>query len=458
MLSVSGCRGIVGASLTPEFVARYVCAFASWLIDQAGGRGAVVVGRDGRRGGEVVAQCAKAALRASGLRVIDLDVAATPTVGLMALRHKAIGGLVVTASHNPGEWNGLKPITAQGGAPAPDAAKEILDRYHAGASELVGASELGDEDADDSAAHAHVATVLESLGEIVPIDAIRARGFRVALDSVNASGARGGRMLLEALGCDVTQIHADASGVFPHTPEPTEANLAGFCEVVRSSDLDLGFAQDPDADRLALVGAQGEYIGEEYTLALAARAILGSLSDPSGACVAANLSTSRMIDDVAGSFGARVVRTPVGEANVVQGMVAGGCLLAGEGNGGVIWPVVVPIRDSLGAMALILALMTRENANLAELVAQTPSYSIVKRKQPLQGGDASRALDRIGGLFASARADRQDGLRLDFDDKSAWLHVRASNTEPILRLIAEAPTEAAADALCDEAEQAIAHG
>jgi phosphomannomutase len=457
MLSVSGCRGIVGASLTPEFVARYVCAFASWLMTQAGGRGAVVVGRDGRQGGEVIAECAKAALRASGLRVIDLGVATTPTVGLMVLRHKTIGGLVVTASHNPGEWNGLKPITAQGGAPPPDAAKEILARYQAGASALVGASELGDEDADDSAAHVHVATVLESLASVVSIDAIRARGFRVALDSVNASGARGGRMLLEAVGCQVTHVHADGSGVFPHTPEPTEANLKGFCEVVKSSGLDLGFAQDPDADRLAIVGAQGVYIGEEYTLALAARAILGSLSDPSGACVAANLSTSRMIDDAAGSFGAQVVRTPVGEANVVQGMDAGGCVLAGEGNGGVIWPVVVPIRDSIGAMALVLALLTRENASLAELVARFPSYSIVKRKQALPDGDASQALDRVGGLFAQARADRQDGLRLDFDDQAAWLHVRASNTEPILRLIAEAPTEAAADALCDEAERAIAH-
>ncbi|MFG0275214.1 MAG: phosphoglucosamine mutase [Phycisphaerales bacterium] len=455
MLSVSGCRGIVGASLTPETICRYALAAAGGM--RAGGAGPmkVIVARDGRRGGEVVAAIATGALRAAGCSVIDLGVATTPTAGVMVRRYNAAGGLVATASHNPGEWNGLKPITRDGCAPAPADAARIVEAFHAGGATLAPADALGGLDADDTAAHAHVAAVLEALSRIISIDAIKARRFRVALDSVNASGATGGRLLLEALGCDLVHLNAETSGVFPHTPEPTAENLAGLCAQVRDAKAAVGFAQDPDADRLAILDAQGGYIGEEYTLALAAWAMLGAPNAPKNAAIAANLSTSRMLDDVVARFGGRVVRTPVGEANVVEGMLREGCPLGGEGNGGVIWPEVVLIRDSLGAMALTLALAAREGKTLSELAGAIPAYAIVKRKAPIAEGLAERAFGALRTRFAGERFDDQDGLRVDIESRSAWLHVRPSNTEPILRLIAEAPTQADAEALLDEAAGAI---
>jgi phosphomannomutase len=453
MASVSGVRGIVGTSLTPEVVARFAGSLAGWLAEQTPDRRAIVLGRDGRQGGEPLAQIAAGSFRAAGFRVIDLGVAMTATVGLMVERHRAAGGLVLTASHNPAEWNGLKPMTSAGSAPAPAEAAEILERFHAGRTRWAPAGELGDCDADDTAAHNHVAAVLQAIESVTPASTIAAKTFRVALDSVNASGSLAGAMLLEALGCTVERVACDGSGVFPHTPEPTEANLTSLCDAARGAGVDVAFAQDPDADRLAIVDESGRYIGEEFTLVLAARALLASRP---GAVVAANLSTSRMIDDVARDLSATVVRTPVGEANVVAAMRERKADFGGEGNGGVIWPEVVHVRDSLGAMALTLALMAREDRALSEIVAALPSYAIVKRKTPIREGLAEKAYAKLRDRFASARFDEQDGLRIDVDDPPSWVHVRPSNTEPILRVIAEAPTRDAAERLAGEAETVVA--
>ena len=278
MASVSGVRGVVGASLTPETVCRFVGAFAGWLAENETGD-AVVLGRDGRKGGDVVSSCAAAAFRAAGFRVIDLGVATTPTVGLMIKRYSAAGGLAVTASHNPAEWNGLKPVTGRGAAPAPGQAAEILDRFHAGQALAVPHEKLGGLDADDTAAHAHVAAVLEALSAVCPLETVTGRRFSVALDAVNASGSLPGPMLLEALGCAVERVACDGSGVFPHTPEPTGENLRSLTSA--ASGCDAAFALDPDADRLAVIDETGRYIGEEYTLALCARAIL-SLGESGG--------------------------------------------------------------------------------------------------------------------------------------------------------------------------------
>jgi len=456
MASVSGVRGVVGASLTPEVIARFCGALAGWLRENAGSgaTASVVVGRDGRAGGEVPAAVATASLRSAGLRVIDLGIATTPTVGYMVKRHGALGGLALTASHNPAEWNGLKPITSAGSAPAPEEAAEILQRFHDDDASWAGHDELGGWDGDDTAAHAHVAAVLDALSAVCPIEEIARRRFKVALDSVNASGSLAGAMLLEALGCDVERVACDGSGVFPHTPEPTAANLTSLCDVAKGTSVDAAFAQDPDADRLAIVDETGRYIGEEYTLVLAVKALLGG--GGSGETLAANLSTSRMIDDVASELGATVVRTAVGEANVVAQMRAKGCVLGGEGNGGVIWPAVVDIRDSLGAMALTLALMARSEGPLSAIVDALPSYAIVKKKAAIRDGLADAAIAALKERYAGARMDEQDGLRLDFDDPASWVHVRASNTEPILRVIAEAPDRAEAERLAGEVEGVIA--
>ena len=482
MVSVSGCRGIVGESLTPEVVARFAGAFGSWLVGRSAGRGVrVVVGRDGRAGGEMVKHAAVAGLLGSGCGVIDLGVAMTPTTAVMTDTYARqargaggfVAGMVLTASHNPQAWNGLKCLLAESGsfgsaacAPPAALAEEIIARFRRGDTGGVAWSKLGRVESDDSAVDEHVDRMLgafEDAGLVADASALGA-GLRVAVDSVNASGAVGARRALEALGVEeLLHLGAENTGEFPHAPEPTLENLSGaggLCDGVRESGSDVGFAQDPDADRLAIIDERGRYIGEEYTLALGAMALLegerARAGTSNGCVLVTNLSTSRMLEDVAARHKGRVIRTAVGEANVVDAMKREKCALGGEGNGGVIWPRVTFVRDSLSAMGLTLGLMAARKATLSALVAAIPSYAIVKRKVDLASKDAAKpGLEKLAGHFAKERIDRQDGVRVDIDSKRAWLHVRASNTEPILRLIAEAPTTGEANMLLDEAAKVI---
>jgi phosphomannomutase len=256
-------------------------------------------------------------------------------------------------------------------------------------------------------------------------------------------------MLLETLGVELVHLYAEPTGQFPHTPEPTRENLTGLCEAVREHGADIGFAQDPDADRLAVVDEAGRYIGEEYTLALAALHVLSRTPGPA----VANLSTSRMLDDLAERYGGHVIRTPVGEANVAAAMREHQAVIGGEGNGGVIWPPIACVRDSLGGMALLLELLAGRDQPLSRIVADIPAYAIVKTKQPIAPGGAEGILQRLADRYADEKLDTQDGVRIDRD--RGWVHVRPSNTEPILRVIAEAPDQSAAEALIDEMRQQI---
>lgn len=480
ILGVSGLRGIVGETLTPEVAVRYAQAFGAWLRER-GVVGEVVVGRDGRKGGEAICEAAIAGLNQAGLRVRAVGVAMTPTVAVAVDQHRAGAGMVVTASHNPQQWNGLKAIVREGAgsgaegapmacAPSAQAAGAIIEAFGSCGPD-------GPDDAceprrleDASATALHVRRVLDAAR-------VKAEGLCAVVDSVNASGAAGAVMLLESLGVTLgAHVGGDASGVFPHTPEPTAENLSGeggLCDAVPGVKADVGFAQDPDGDRLAIVGERGRYIGEEYTLAIAAEAILGAMGDDAkGAVLVTNLSTSRMVEDVAAAYGARVERTPVGEANVVERMKAlraagERVVLGGEGNGGVIWPEVTYVRDSLGAMALTLGLMARAGLTVSGVVekidgyARGGKYAIVKRKQAIEHkADADPAVERVAAAYAGERVDRQDGVRVDFTGQRAgsWVHVRASNTEPIMRLIAEAPGEAAAGEILDGVARVIAGG
>ena len=471
MLGVSGLRGITGDSLTEDVATRYAHAFGLWLRDRDP-EPSVAIGRDGRRGGHAIADAAIEGLRTAGCHVTDLGVAMTPTVGVAVDSLGAIAGMVVTASHNPQQWNGLKCLLADAAeqreglasaaAPAASLAGEIIERFRA---EPTPPGERGTLDAWHDAGLEHIARVERALDDSgTRTGQVR---FRVVLDSVNASGAHAGRELLARLGADVIHIHADDSGDFPHAPEPIAANLTDLCEHVAEAGADIGFAQDPDADRLAIVDEQGRYLGEEYTLALAAESLLSAMKpDDRGCVLAANLSTSRMIDDIAARHGARVARTAVGEANVVEAMKRGRAVIGGEGNGGVIWPAVTYVRDSLSSMALVLSLMARTGKSVGELVADinalcgSPTgYAIEKRKVEIPSREAADpAVDAVAAHFGAnkaARLDRQDGVRVDLDAEKAWLHVRASNTEPIMRLIAEATTPERATALLDEAADAI---
>lgn len=459
MVTVSGCRGITGASFTPETIARYASA---WAEDVRASRGVerptIVVGRDGRAGGEVFQRLVEGALNAAGCDTVGLGVAMTPTVGVMVRHLRADAGLVLTASHNPAEWNGLKPITNAGAAPSPERVQGLIDRFHRSTPEWRAWDALGGHTENAESARVHVERVLGAIAPVCDPDDIRAKRFKVIADSVNASGAEGCRLLLDALGCELTHLNAETTGRFPHPPEPTKEHLAGLAQSVRDRAADLAFAQDTDADRLAILAPGGVYIGEEYTLALCAESLLSSMGDKAkDSVLCANLSTSRMIDDVCVTHGASVVRTPVGEANVSIAISERHAVLGGEGNGGVIWPDVVLIRDSLGAMALVLALMTRTGKPLEDLVGAIPTYAMRKTKVPITEALRSEAPALLKGAFDGASIDEQDGVRLDFQtpEGHAWLHARPSNTEPIYRLIAEAPTQALVERIIAHAHKAL---
>ncbi len=444
--------------MTDDVVRRFSMAFALHMreVTKQTGRGRMVIGRDGRGSGAALGDAACEGLCAAGFDVIDLGVVATPTVGLMIGHLEAVGGIVVTASHNPIEWNGLKTLNADGLAlPAADANK-VIAKFHARANSE--GSVRGNREYCGDGDQVHVERVLAN----VDVAAIRARRFRVALDSVNGGGAASGRMLLHALGCEVEQINGERTGTFAHTPEPLEANLTQLAECVRESgSFAAGFAQDPDADRLAIVDETGRFIGEEYTLVLAAMRLLqrhgcGDL--------ATNLSTSRMIDDVAAQFPpSRVIRTAVGEANVVAGLKESRGIVGGEGNGGLIWPRICWVRDSLSAMALVLELLAHDGRTLRAIVESIRPYAMIKRKMDLASvggqGAVAHALRQVRDAFVGktgARVNEVDGIRIDLAD--GWIHLRASNTEPIIRLIAEAGDRARAEQLCDECASAAGFG
>jgi phosphomannomutase len=450
MLSISGARGIVGDSMTPAVAAAFAAAFGSWAKEASGGaQPTVCLGRDTRPSSEMLAAATAAGLAAVGARVVDLGVVATPTVGVVVTAQGAAGGMMITASHNPAEWNGLKCIGADGAAPPRAEVDRILHRFHERDFQLARPQDYMARHRDARGSETHVGKVLAH----VDAPAIRSAGLRVALDSVNGAGGTGGSILLEALGCDVILINGEPHGRFARGPEPVPENIRQLARRTAAEQADVGFAQDPDADRLAIVDESGRCIGEELTLVLAARRWLDLHG---GEPVVVNLSTSRMIDDLAGGYpGATVHRTPVGEAHVVAGMQRAGATLGGEGNGGVILRPVCLIRDSLSAMALVLDLAAAAGRPLSEIVSELPHYVMIKRRcelDPREGSAVARAIERVAHRFAGADRNTDDGLRLDLDD--GWVHLRPSNTEPIVRLIAEARTAQRARQLIDEAADA----
>jgi phosphomannomutase len=430
IISVSGVRGIIGDGLDSQVADRLGQAYA----DTLGYTGKIVLARDSRPSGGELAKSLSKTLSEMGFDVIDLGIVTTPGAALMTTKLGANGAVVITASHNPSQWNGLKFLGPDGlGVSAEDmasiGAKFRNKKFQPGKAEKKGQIRQ-----DESTHEIHVGGVLSR----ADVEAVRGRKFRVVLDSVNGAGGAGGKLLLEKLGCQVIHINGEANGEFAHSPEPIAENLSGLCEAVIENKADVGFAQDPDADRLAIVDELGQFIGEEYTLALAVMGVLAKNKGP----VATNLSTSRMIDDLAGRAGVEVFRTPVGEAHVARAMREHNCVIGGEGNGGVIDPKVVTVRDSFTGMSLILQLMANSGKTISQLVGDIPRYCMLKTKFTCEPGRAKKVLEAVGQKFANQRLNRSDGIRVDWPQ--GWVHVRSSNTEPIMRVFAEAADESTA--------------
>jgi phosphomannomutase len=439
IVSVSGIRGIIGRSLTPEAVLRFASALGTSVKGER-----VVLCRDGRPSGAMLRHAVLAGLLSAGCEVQDLGIASTPTVGLAVRRLQAAGGVQITASHNPAEWNGLKLFGPDGGVLTASEGQKVKVRFDAGSFRQAPWNELGTLIDCRSAEDWHRLRVLE----LVDVTKIRARGLHTFLDANGGAGGPLGRRLLESFQTNPICLGCEADGHFAHEPEPTEVNLKNVCPQVAASGADIGFVLDPDSDRLAMIDENGRYIGEELTLALAVLSRLRRASTDERGPVVINMSTSRLVEDIAKRFGVPCHRSAVGEANVCEMMRAVGALIGGEGNGGVIDPRVGFVRDPFIGMGLVLNLLADTGQKLSEIVAELPAYAIVKDKYRVSRERLPDLFARLEQRWPEAKVNRLDGLRLDWADR--WLHVRPSNTEPIVRVIAEAPRPDEASALCRE--------
>lgn len=444
IVSVSGLRGVVGGTLTPEVAVRYIQAFVATLPP-----GPIVVGRDGRQSGPMLAAAIADHVTSLGRDVIDCGTAATPTIGIVVRERAAAGGVQISASHNPARYNGLKLFSAAGRVLTADAGRVVLAGYESPPTSVPSPPAVRGHVVEHDGSPAHVALV----AACVDVEAIRRRRPKVWLDSGHGAGSRAARPLLEHLGCDVVIEGGTPDGLFEHEPEPTAENLAGLLPKIAACGADVGFFQDPDADRLAIATAEGCYIGEEATLALAVEAVLAKHPGP----VVVNCSTSGMTAAIAQRLGVPCHVSKVGEANVVDEMLARGAVLGGEGNGGVIDPRVVLVRDSFIAMALVLERLAVEATTVERLAAALPRMVMKKTKidlsPELRGAGLVAGLSRIEAAFPEAATSRLDGLRLDWP--GGWLLVRASNTEPIVRIVAEAADNTAVEAAIARAASAL---
>lgn len=427
MTSVSGVRGIVGESLTPETITKYIHAFSQPLSGKK-----VVVGGDPRVSQGFVRPIVKAVLEASGCDVIDIGITPTPTVQIAVEKLKAAGGIAITASHNPIHWNGLKFIGGDGLFLPEKEIGELFTRADRGVKAYVSWNALGQEEAYEKAVDDHLEMILNL--PYIDVDLIRRKKYLVALDCVNGAGGVIVPRLLKHLGCEVIGLHLEPTGVFAHTPEPVPQNLTELAAAVKKSGADLGFAIDPDGDRCAIIGNDGSPLGEEYTLALAVKFILGKKLGN----VVINLSTSRVIDDLVSYYNGILIKTRVGEIHVADKMREVGAVIGGEGNGGVILPDLHLGRDAPVAVALTLQHLAEFGSSLTELKQTLPQYYIVKDKTPLGEVNPDQVIEYFGEKFREDRLDFTDGLRIDRPD--CWIHLRKSNTEPIMRIIVEART------------------
>lgn len=443
IFSVSGLRGVVNKGLSPETVRRFAAAFGRFMNS-----GKMALGRDARTSGAELARAAKAGLADAGCSVVDLGICPTPTVVYFVRRERLPGGLVITASHNPEEWNGMKFVHAPGRFLSPEEFAAFRAQVEGQGFAAAGRRGGIEEEADGVSSH------IEAIVESSLLQGIKGDGLRIGVDAVDGAASVAAPQLLARLGCKVREVFCSpgTGKGFPRGPEPKAENLTTLCELVRNEKLDAGFAFDPDGDRFSCVDEQGVPLGEEATLALAALFVLKRRLG----LVVVNLSTSRMIEEIAQRFGVAVTRTKVGEAFVVQGILERGAVLGGEGNGGVILPEVNLTRDGLVAAALMVALMKTSGKKLSELRQELPEYHIKKATVPAESFVAEEFIARLEGKLPFTGIDRTEGVRLMGRDW--WVHIRKSNTEPIVRVVAEARTQQEVENILQVVTRMVAQG
>lgn len=439
MISVSGIRGIFGSHLNPENLVTFAAAYGTWLD---GGR--VVVGRDSRVTGQICEDIVCATLQSVGCDVIKIGIAPTPTVAMGVLKHKAAGGIILTASHNPEQWNALKLLNSKSEFLDAEQGKKVLDIAEKGDFSYKLYNEIGTITEDSEAIDYHIEKVLEL--PYINAEFIKQKQFSVAVDAVNGAGSIALPRLLEKLGVRVHKLYCEPTGIFPHNPEPLPEHLTEIREFVKKSKCDVGIVTDPDGDRLALVDENGRLFGEEYTQVAAFDFILSKTPGDT----ATNLSSSRAADDITQKYGNTCHRAAVGEINVVKVMQEKGAIISGEGNGGVINPDLHPGRDALVGTAMILQHLAELGMKASDYRDTLPKYEMSKQKIELRnlGTDADALLGKVANLYKQQKPNTVDGVKIDFDH--GWVHFRKSNTEPIVRVYSEAKTAVEAKILADE--------
>ncbi len=446
--SISGIRGTIGGrvndNLTPLDVVKFASAFGTWLQNNKNKKDLnLVIGRDARISGQMVSSLVTATLQGLGINVIDLGLSTTPTVEIMVPELKADGGIILTASHNPKQWNALKLLNEKGEFITGENGVEVLALAESEDFNYAEVDDLGKYETRDDAFDIHIQQVLDL--EMVDAEAIKSKNFKVVLDAVNSTGGIAIPQLLERLGVEVVKLYCEPTGHFPHNPEPLKEHLGDICELVKKEGADLGIVVDPDVDRLALIDEKGEMFGEEYTLVAVADYLL---KNKNGVAIS-NLSSSRALRDVARTHNSKYFASAVGEVNVVNLMKEKNAVIGGEGNGGIIYPDSHYGRDSLVGVALFLTHLAKENKTVSELRATYPAYFMGKKKIELTPEiDVDALLVKVQEEYKNEETSTVDGVKIDFAEN--WVHLRKSNTEPIIRIYTEAFSQQEADKLGDD--------
>ena len=446
--SISGIRGTIGGkvdeNLTPLDVVKFTSAFGTWLQNNKNEKDlTLVVGRDARISGSMVNSLVTATLQGLGIHVVDLGLSTTPTVEVMVPELNADGGIILTASHNPKQWNALKLLNEKGEFITGENGTEVLALAESQDFDYAEVDDLGEYETREDGFDIHIQKILDL--PMVDAEAIKAKKFKVVVDAVNSTGGIAIPQLLEELGCEVVKLYCEPNGHFPHNPEPLKEHLGDICELMKTEKADVGIVVDPDVDRLALVDENGELFGEEYTLVAVADYLL---RHQKGAAIS-NLSSSRALRDVARDLGSEYFASAVGEVNVVTLMKEKNAVIGGEGNGGIIYPELHYGRDSLVGVALFLTHLAKENKTVSELRATYPSYFMGKKKIELTPDiDVDSLLTKMEKEYQTEDISTIDGVKIDFENN--WVHLRKSNTEPIIRIYTEAFSQEEADRLGDQ--------